>query len=115
MAKKKKKKVAITRDKSGRRIFLDKMRLWGLIQADDYTQWIAAQVKAQTRHEAVFLLNKYYGYPAQGEKLCGVTLTGTEQDKYLQVVEMGGLTLPQVEAMGYHEVCEVQGLFEWDD
>ena len=102
----------VHRTENGRQIFPSKMRLWGMIQADDYEQWIAAEVKAQTRHEAVFILNKHYGYPDAKGLLVGFTLTGTRYDKYLRIVELGGESLEYVQQMKPHEVREVCGLYE---
>lgn len=109
---KKKPKKKVHRTESGRVIFPDKMRLWALIQCDDFEQWIAAEVLTMTRTEAIFRFNKHYGYPGSTGKVVGHTLTGTEHDKYLRVVELGGLNLPYVQKMKPHEVREVAGLFE---
>ena len=108
---KKKSVKKVHRTESGRMIFPDKMRLWALIQADDYEQWIAAEVLAQTKHEAVFILNNHYGYPDSRGLLEGFTLTGMKYDKYLRIVELGGLELEYVQKMVPHEVREVAGLF----
>jgi len=106
------KKKKETRTASGRLIFPEKMRLWALIQSDDSSQWIAATVKAQSRHEATWMFNKHFGYPQKGKLLDGFCLTGTNRDKYLQLVELGGLDLPCVMEMKPHEVKIVQGLYE---
>lgn len=103
------------RTSSGRMIFPDKMRLWALMQADDYSRWVAAEVLAQTRHEAVWLFHQHYGYPSQEDLREGLSLTGTDQDKYLSICELGGLSLPYVLAMKPHEVRETCGLFEYTD
>jgi len=109
-----KKKSVVVRNKSGRRIFPEHLRLWALVQADDYGQWIAAEVKAQTRHEAVWMFNKHYGYQDCQGLLQGFTLTGTKYDRYLRIVELGGTDLEYVQRMKPHQVREVEGLYEWE-
>lgn len=99
---------------SGRVIFPDALKLFGLIQADDYSMWLAATVKTQTRHEAVCLFNQYYGYPTNGDKVVGYTLTGLESDKYLHLCQLGGMDLPHVVAMEPYKVREVVGLYDWE-
>lgn len=99
---------------SGRLIYLDRLRLFALIQADDFSQWIAAEIKTMTRHEAVCLFNQYYGYATHEGQLCGYVLQGNERDRYLSVYELGGLDLPFVKAMEPYKVREVRGLYEWE-
>lgn len=112
MVKVVKKKKKEERTPAGRLIFPEKMRLWGLIQSDDTSQWLAATIKAQSRHEAVIFFNKHFGYPPKGALLEGFVLTGTDRDKYLQLVELGGLSLPSVMEMKPHVVKIAQGLYE---
>ena len=109
----KKAQKKVHRTESGRQIFPDKMKLWGLFQADDYERWIVAEVLAQTRHEATWMFNQYYGYPSQKDLREGLSLTGTDPDKYLSICELGGLNLPYVLAMKPHEVRETCGLYEY--
>lgn len=99
----------------GRRKYLnDKFRLFAIIQADDFNQWIACQVKAQTLREAVFVFNKHYGYPTNNGKCVDFVLTGTERDKYLRVVELGGSNLPFTQRLEPNKVYEVEGLYDWE-
>ena len=102
----------VHRTENGRVVFPSKMKLWGMIQADDSGQWIAAEVKAQTRHEAIWILNQHYGYPDAKGLLEGFTLTGMQYDKYLRIIELGGESLEYAQQMKPHEVREVCGLYE---
>jgi len=93
------------------------MRLFALIQADDYEQWIAVEILAPTWEEAEARINAYYDFdvPIDPPITFGRLKPLPPLKKYLNLVELGGTHLIYVKKMKPLYVYERTGLFGYKE
>lgn len=72
------------------------MKLFGLIQRDDYESWIAGQVLSKARPDATRILKRWAGWSHPNDV----------------VAELGGMDLPYVEEMTEGVVRPCVGYFD---